>query len=81
MPWDFHTLFMRHSKEIANALRRRGVSPENAADLTQEAFLRLLTAGRPDQTHAIIPAPFFSAPLAICISIRSGASDARRKLP
>lgn len=46
MPWDFHTLFMRHSKEIANALRRRGVSPENAADLTQEAFLRLLTAGR-----------------------------------
>lgn len=58
MSWDLHTLFVRHSKEIANALRRRGVSPDNAADLTQEAFLRLLAAGRPDQAKCDNPRAF-----------------------
>ncbi|WP_338013173.1 RNA polymerase sigma factor [Nitrobacter vulgaris] len=59
MSWDdLHTLFVRHSKEIANALRRRGVTPENAADLTQEAFLRLLAAGRPNNAKCDNPRAF-----------------------
>jgi RNA polymerase sigma-70 factor (ECF subfamily) len=44
MPWDFHDLFYRHAKDIARSLCRRGVSPEDAADLTQDAFLRVLAA-------------------------------------
>ncbi len=42
MAWDLHNLFLRHAKEIARSLRRRGISPEDAADLTQDAFLRVL---------------------------------------
>jgi len=40
--WDLHNLFRRHAREIARSLRQRGVSPEDAADLTQDAFLRVL---------------------------------------
>lgn len=58
MSWDLHALFVRHSKEIANALRRRGVSSENAADLTQEAFLKLIAAGRPGQATRDNPRAF-----------------------
>lgn len=58
MSWDLHALFLRHSKEIANALRRRGASPENAADLTQDAFLKLLVAGRPGNTTRDNPRAF-----------------------
>lgn len=42
MAWDLHNLFRRHAKDIARSLRRRGVTPEDAADLTQDAFLRVL---------------------------------------
>jgi RNA polymerase sigma-70 factor (ECF subfamily) len=42
MSWDLTTLFRRHSKEIARSLRRRGLSAEAAADLTQDTFLRVL---------------------------------------
>ncbi len=41
MSWDLRTLLVRHSKEIANALRRWGMSPNNATDLTEKVFLRL----------------------------------------
>jgi RNA polymerase sigma-70 factor (ECF subfamily) len=58
MAWDLHILFVRHSKEIANALRRRGASAENAADLTQEAFLKLLVAGPPAQSSRDNPRAF-----------------------
>ncbi|MEP9380649.1 sigma-70 family RNA polymerase sigma factor [Aquabacter sp. CN5-332] len=51
MSWDLHTLFRRHSQEIARSLRRRGVTSETAADLTQETFLRLLAAGSQEVTH------------------------------
>ncbi|MGE0629086.1 MAG: RNA polymerase sigma factor [Hyphomicrobiaceae bacterium] len=43
MSWDLHKLFQQHAKEIARALRRRGFSEDTAADLTQDAFVRLLT--------------------------------------
>src|SRR6478609_6694561 len=41
---DVATLFRLHQKEVQGFLRKRGISPELAADLTQEAFLRLLSA-------------------------------------
>lgn len=44
MGWDLHKLFLRHSREINRFLRRRGHTPETAADLTQDTFLRVLTA-------------------------------------
>ncbi|MGB3865625.1 MAG: RNA polymerase sigma factor [Xanthobacteraceae bacterium] len=44
MTWDLQNLFLRHAREINRFLRRRGHNPEVAADLTQDAFVRLLTA-------------------------------------
>jgi len=44
MTWNVANLFRRHATEVFRSLRRRGVSHESAADLTQETFLRLLTA-------------------------------------
>jgi RNA polymerase sigma-70 factor (ECF subfamily) len=41
---DIAALFRLHQKELQGYLRKRGASPELAADLTQEAFLRLLAA-------------------------------------
>lgn len=40
--WDLQKLFLRHAREIDRFLRRRGHSPEAAADLTQDTFLRVL---------------------------------------
>lgn len=40
---DIAALFRLHQKELQGFLRKRGASPEVAADLTQEAFLRLLS--------------------------------------
>ncbi len=42
MSWDIQTLFLRHAKEIARSLRRRGLSAETAADITQDTFVRVL---------------------------------------
>lgn len=42
--WDLQDLFRRHHRDLVRFLRRRVSSPEAAADLTQELFLRLLTA-------------------------------------
>jgi RNA polymerase sigma factor (sigma-70 family) len=52
LSWDFHKLFRMHAGEIVRALRRRGLSADTAADITQEAFLRVLTLG-PQEGSAI----------------------------
>jgi RNA polymerase sigma-70 factor (ECF subfamily) len=44
MIWDLQQLFIRHAREIDRFLRRRGHPPETAADLTQDTFVRALTA-------------------------------------
>lgn len=44
MAWDFQNLFRLHAGELVRFLRRRGVSEDTAADLTQDAFVRLLVA-------------------------------------
>lgn len=47
--WDVQSLFRSHSQELMRFLRRRVASPAMAADLTQDAFLALLTV----KTHQI----------------------------
>lgn len=42
--WDVQDLFRRHHKELSRFLRGRVSSPEAAADLAQDVFLRMLTA-------------------------------------
>lgn len=44
MTWDVHTLFERHAQELRGFLRGRGVGDETAADLTQDSFVRMMTA-------------------------------------
>lgn len=46
MSWDIQELFRRHASGIARSLRRRGLDPETAADLTQDTFVKVL-ASRP----------------------------------
>ena len=48
MSWDLHKLFQSHAAEIIRSLRRRGFSAETAADITQDAFVRVLTLGPQD---------------------------------
>jgi RNA polymerase sigma-70 factor (ECF subfamily) len=45
LSWDLHELFRSHAAEIVRALRRRGLSAETAADIAQDAFLRVLSLG------------------------------------
>ncbi|QUS39822.1 sigma-70 family RNA polymerase sigma factor [Tardiphaga alba] len=45
--WDLQNLFVRHAREINRFLRRRGHPPETAADLTQDTFVRAMTAAVP----------------------------------
>lgn len=42
--WDIAQLFRRHHIELQHFLRRRGLTHDVAADLTQDAFVRLMTA-------------------------------------
>lgn len=44
MSWDLHKLFVRHARDIKAALRRRGLTEEAAADLTQDTFVRVLVS-------------------------------------
>lgn len=44
MTWDLQGLFVRHAREIQRFLRRRGHSPETAADIMQDTFLRVLAS-------------------------------------
>lgn len=44
MAWDIQNLFRRHARELAGSLRKRGLSEETAADLTQDTFVRLMSA-------------------------------------
>lgn len=59
MNWDLNSLFRRHAKEVTRFLRRRGINEETASDLTQDAFVRLLSHDRavhatPDNPRALL---------------------------
>jgi RNA polymerase sigma factor (sigma-70 family) len=49
--WDLHDMFRRHAKEITRFLRNRGLTEDTAADLTQDSFVRLMTANPTAQEH------------------------------
>lgn len=55
LSWDLHKLFKSHAGEIARALRRRGVNPETAADITQDTFVRVLAHGPGDGSEVHNP--------------------------
>jgi len=42
--WDVQDLFRRHNRELGGFVRRYVSSPEVAADLSQDAFVRLICA-------------------------------------
>lgn len=56
MAWDIQNLFVRHAQELKRSLRRRGLSDDTAADLTQDTFVRVLTAApsRADNPRAYL---------------------------
>ncbi|MCL2898741.1 RNA polymerase sigma factor [Brenneria tiliae] len=47
--WDLKRLFQKHSRDINRFLRKRGHRPDVAADLTQDVFLRILSAAPPER--------------------------------
>jgi RNA polymerase sigma-70 factor (ECF subfamily) len=49
--WDIQSLFLRHAGEITRFLRRRGHTAETAEDLTQDTFVRALTAAPRGDTN------------------------------
>lgn len=53
MAWDIAQLFRRHRTELERFLRRRGLSHDLAADLSQDTFVRLMTA--PSASQVIEP--------------------------
>ncbi len=69
MGFDLHTLFRNHSKEIVRSLRRRGLSAETAADITQDTFVRLMTAQTPVEAIANPKAFLFQISRNLCIDI------------
>lgn len=58
MSWDLNELFKRHARGIARSLRRRGISEETAADITQDTFLRVLTSPPAEGTSTHNPAAY-----------------------
>ena len=44
LSWDVQKLFRLHARDIARALRRRGLDEDTAAELTQDTFVRVLAA-------------------------------------
>lgn len=58
MSWDLHKLFVRHARDIAAALRRRGLTEETAADLTQDTFVRVLDSPPGKAASAHNPAAY-----------------------
>lgn len=57
MSWDIQSLFSRYAREIDRFLRRRGHNADVAADITQDTFVRMMTAtpaGRDDNARAYL---------------------------
>ena len=48
MSWDIQNLFRHHARGITKSLRRRGIHEEAAADLTQDAFVRVIATSPAD---------------------------------
>ncbi|WP_043879012.1 sigma-70 family RNA polymerase sigma factor [Azorhizobium caulinodans] len=58
MGWDLAALFKQHAKDIAQALRRRGLTADMAADLTQDTFVRVLVSPPAESAPVNNPAAY-----------------------
>ncbi|WP_425645082.1 RNA polymerase sigma factor [Agrobacterium leguminum] len=47
LSWDLQELFRLYAKGIVRSLRSRGIDPETASDLAQDAFLKVLASPPP----------------------------------
>ncbi|BAF87329.1 FecI-like protein [Azorhizobium caulinodans ORS 571] len=56
--WDLAALFKQHAKDIAQALRRRGLTADMAADLTQDTFVRVLVSPPAESAPVNNPAAY-----------------------
>lgn len=69
MTWDIQTLFRRHANGIARSLRRKGVSEDTAADLTQDTFLRVIARPPREATQKHNPQGYlYQAARNLCIN-------------
>lgn len=50
--WNLDALFRQSAKAISYGLVRRGMSPDAASDIVQDAFVRLMTTSTNDAPHA-----------------------------
>ncbi|MFD1703327.1 RNA polymerase sigma factor [Methylopila henanensis] len=50
--WNLEALFRQSAKAISYGLVRRGLSPDAASDVVQDAFVRLMTASTGETPHA-----------------------------
>ncbi|WP_271169315.1 sigma-70 family RNA polymerase sigma factor [Hansschlegelia plantiphila] len=71
--WNLDELFRRRAKALTLGLVRRGMSFDTAADVTQDAFLRLATAQRGDEDREDRPDGYLS------VVARNLAIDAVRR--
>lgn len=55
LSWDIQNLFKKHASDIVQSLRRRGISEDTAADLTQDTFVRVLTLQPSEETASHNP--------------------------
>ncbi|MFC5386516.1 RNA polymerase sigma factor [Aquamicrobium segne] len=55
MSWDIQNLFRKHASDIAQSLRRRGISQDMAADLTQDTFVRVIASPPAEETASHNP--------------------------
>ncbi len=56
--WDLQYLFKKYARDIAQSLRRRGISEDTAADLTQDTFVRVLTSPPTERVEVRNPAGY-----------------------
>ncbi|MTH65691.1 RNA polymerase sigma factor [Paracoccus shanxieyensis] len=74
MSWDISTLYRSHAGGTARALRRAGLNPDVADDLTQDAFLRVLARPVPQTNGAYNPRAYLYR-----IAHRLGINHRRRE--
>lgn len=58
MSWDIQALFRQHADGISQSLRKGGLPPDMAADLTQDTFLRVIVSPPADTAQRFNPAAY-----------------------
>jgi RNA polymerase sigma-70 factor (ECF subfamily) len=81
--WNLQRLFQNHARELHRFFRRRGHNAETAADLTQDTFVRVMSAtpsGNEHNPRAYLISTGASASLnmSICLTKNGAALPIRR---